>query len=170
MSTPTPPMRRAGRVALVAGLVVAAYAGGVVTGVVGSSGGSGTASSSVLDEAADRIMAEAAKPVSRQKLDQAAVEGMLKALGDRWSAYFTPPEFSSFADGLDGRYSGIGVWLRSALVGVLAVTFSALLPLAGFLGVRGGLPTSLLGRDALRPFRLAFDPVHKLVSFEPAEN
>ncbi len=54
---------------------------------------------------------------------------------------------------------GPRVWLRSALVGVLAVTFSALLPLAGFLGVRGGLPTSLLGRDALA-FAVAFVAAH----------
>ncbi len=59
-------------------------------------------------------MADAARPVSREQLDRAAVEGMLKALGDRWSTYFQPAEFSSFQAGLDGRYSGIGVWLRSA--------------------------------------------------------
>ena len=138
MSTPTPPMRRAGRVVLVAGLVVASYAGGVITGVVGSAGGSGTASSSVLDEAADRIMADAAHPVSRQQLDQAAVEGMLKALGDRWSAYFTPPEFSSFADGLDGRYSGIGVWLRAAQGGELYVASVQALSPAAKAGVLAG--------------------------------
>jgi carboxyl-terminal processing protease len=114
VSTPAPPLRRAGRAALVAGLVVAAYAGGVVTGVVGSRDNAPPAAQGVLDEAANRIMADAARPVSREQLDRAAVEGMLKALGDRWSTYFQPAEFSSFQAGLDGRYSGIGVWLRSA--------------------------------------------------------
>jgi carboxyl-terminal processing protease len=109
-----PPLRRAGRAALVAGLVVAAYAGGVLTGVVGSREEPAPASQGVLDEAAARIMADAARPVSREQLDRAAVEGMLKALGDRWSTYFQPAEFSSFQAGLDGRYSGVGVWLRSA--------------------------------------------------------
>jgi carboxyl-terminal processing protease len=80
--------------------VLAAYGGGVLTGVVGSR-------ATATPEAS-------ARPVSREQLDQAAVEGMLKALGDRWSAYFKPAEFSSFQAGLDGRYSGIGVWLRSA--------------------------------------------------------
>jgi carboxyl-terminal processing protease len=98
----------------VAGLVVAAYAGGVLTGVVGSRDDAPPAAQGVLDEAAARIMADAARPVSREQLDRAAVEGMLKALGDRWSTYFQPSEFSSFQAGLDGRYSGIGVWLRSA--------------------------------------------------------
>jgi carboxyl-terminal processing protease len=94
--------------------VVAAYAGGVLTGVVGSREEPPPAAAGVLDEAAARIMADAARPVSREQLDRAAVEGMLKALGDRWSTYFQPSEFDSFQAGLDGRYSGIGVWLRSA--------------------------------------------------------
>ena len=115
MSTPTPPLRKAGRAALVVGLVLAAYGGGVLTGVVGSSrSAEPPAAQGVLDEAADRIMADAARPVSREQLDRAAVEGMLKALGDRWSSYFQADDFTSFQAGLDGRYSGIGVWLRSA--------------------------------------------------------
>ena len=66
-------------------------------------------------------MADAVRPVSRQQLDQAAVEGMLKALGDRWSAYYKPADFTSFQAGLDGRYSGIGVWLRAAQDGTVYI-------------------------------------------------
>lgn len=123
VSTPTPPLRRARRAALVTGLVLAAYLGGVLTGVVGSRTPATATStpSGVLDEAAERIMADAAHPVSRQQLDQAAVEGMLKALGDRWSAYYSQTDFTSFKAGLDGRYSGIGVWLRAAQDGQVYV-------------------------------------------------
>ena len=122
VSTPTPPIRRVRRAALVVGLVAVAYAGGVLTGVAGSrTPPAPTASTGVLDEAAARIMADAVRPVSRQQLDQAAVEGMLKALGDRWSTYYSPADFSSFQAGLDGRYSGIGVWLRSAQDGQVYV-------------------------------------------------
>ena len=46
-------------------------------------------------------------------LEQAAVEGMLKALGDRWSSYYRPSDYASFQDALDGRYTGVGLWLRS---------------------------------------------------------
>jgi carboxyl-terminal processing protease len=106
--------RRTGRVAAVVGVVAASYGAGVLTGVVGSNATSEPTSAGVLDEAATKIMADAATPVSRDQLDRAAVEGMLKALGDRWSAYYRPAEFDSFQAGLDGRYSGIGVWLRSA--------------------------------------------------------
>jgi carboxyl-terminal processing protease len=117
------PLRRAGRIALIVALVAAAYGAGVLTGVVGTRGADepAVAARGVLDEAADKIMADAARPVSRDQLDRAAVEGMLKALGDRWSAYYQPSEFDSFQAGLDGRYTGIGVWLRSAQDGEVYV-------------------------------------------------
>jgi carboxyl-terminal processing protease len=123
VSTPEAPARRAGRVLLVAALVVGAYAGGVLTGVVGShEPAAASGSGSVLDEAEQRIMAQAARPVTQRQLDQAAVEGMLKALGDRWSAYYTEPGYASFSAGLDGRYSGIGVWLRASQDGRIYVS------------------------------------------------
>ena len=108
------PLRRTGRIAAVVGVLAATYGAGVLTGAVGTQASAPPAESGVLDEAAARIMADAATPVSRDQLDRAAVEGMLKALGDRWSAYYRPSEFESFQAGLDGRYSGIGVWMRRA--------------------------------------------------------
>jgi len=114
-------MRRAGRAVLVIALVVSAYAGGVITGVVGSRSPAPVAAPSVLDEAATKILADAQHPVSRTQLDQAAVEGMLKALGDRWSAYYKQTDYTSFQQGLDGRYSGIGVWLRASQDGKVYV-------------------------------------------------
>jgi len=108
-------LSRTGRIAAVVGVVAASYGAGVLTGVVGTNASQEPAADAgVLDEAAARIMADAATPVSREQLDRAAVEGMLKALGDRWSAYYRPAEFESFQAGLDGRYSGIGVWMRRA--------------------------------------------------------
>jgi carboxyl-terminal processing protease len=150
VSTPTPPIRRAGRIALVAGLVVAAYAGGVVTGVVGSRlpAPAEADTGSVLDEAAARIMADAAQPVSRTQLDQAAVEGMLKALGDRWSAYYRQSDYTSFQAGLDGRYSGIGVWLRSTQDGQVYVgSVQPGSPAAAARLVAGDRVVSVAGKD-----------------------
>jgi carboxyl-terminal processing protease len=96
-----------------AAAVALAYAGGVLTGVVGShSTPAEHRSSGVIDEAADRIEAGAAKPVDRKQLEEAAVEGMLDLLGDKWSSYLRPSEFESFQEAMDGRYSGVGVWLR----------------------------------------------------------
>jgi carboxyl-terminal processing protease len=99
-------------VAALVAVVAVAYVGGVVTGVVGRGPAGGNAQRGVIDEAADRIAADAAEPVDRKELERAAVEGMLGTLGDRWSTFYGPTEFASFQDALDGRYSGVGLWLR----------------------------------------------------------
>jgi carboxyl-terminal processing protease len=91
------------------------YGAGVITGVVGSS----SSTSGVIDAAADRISESAAEPVDRAELERAAVEGMLKSLGDRWSSYYDPSEYSSFEDALQGRYSGVGLWVRAGRTGVV---------------------------------------------------
>jgi carboxyl-terminal processing protease len=100
-------------VAIVA-LAGASYGAGVITGVVGSQDSGG-----VIDAAADRIESSAARPVDRDQLERAAVEGMLKALGDRWSAYYEPSDYASFQEALEGRYSGVGVWVRAGTAGVV---------------------------------------------------
>lgn len=100
--------------ALVAALALA-YVGGVVTGVVGTHDTPARPSaqpSGVLDEAAGRIASQAARPVDPKALERAAVEGMLRELGDRWSSYYGATQYVSFQDALDGHYSGVGLWLR----------------------------------------------------------
>jgi carboxyl-terminal processing protease len=109
--------RRALRVTAMVAAVAVAYVGGVVTGVVGSGSSSPPQSRGVIDEAADRIVAKAARPVEREALERAAVEGMLRALGDRWSTYYGKTEFTSFQAALEGRYSGVGLWLRGSTGG-----------------------------------------------------
>ncbi len=106
------------RGAAVAAAVVGAYLAGVGTGVVGSGvaasqSASATPTFGVLDEAATRIKAAAARPVDDEALRRAAVEGMLRALGDRWSRYFQAEDFGSFEQALEGRYTGVGLWLST---------------------------------------------------------
>ena len=110
----SPLSRRVLGVTAVVAVVGVAYGAGIVTGVVGSRGGDG-----VIDAAADRIQSTAATSVDRQQLERAAVEGMLKTLGDRWSAYYAPSEFSSFQDALTGRYSGVGLWVQAGDPGIV---------------------------------------------------
>jgi len=106
-------VRRVLRASALVGAVAVAYVGGVVTGVVGSGDEAPSAhQAGVIDEAADRIVAKAARPVDREALERAAVEGMLRALGDRWSTYYGKSEFTSFQSALEGHYSGVGLWLR----------------------------------------------------------
>jgi carboxyl-terminal processing protease len=68
----------------------------------------------VLDEAADRLAADAAEPVSRAELDRAAINGMLERLNDRWAHYYNAREYDDFQGRLNGRYSGVGLWLGTA--------------------------------------------------------
>ena len=110
------------RVSAVVGAVSAAYVAGVVTGVVGTQQPANAHGESVLDQAADRITQNAAHPISRADLDRAAVQGMLAALGDRWSTYYDPSQYDSFENVLDGRYSGVGIWVRRLTNGSVVVT------------------------------------------------
>lgn len=106
--------------------VGASYGAGIVTGVLGSS----SSTSGVIDAAADRIEESAAQPVDRADLERAAVEGMLKSLGDRWSSYYDPSEYASFEDALEGRYSGVGLWVRAGRTGVVVSSVQAESPAA----------------------------------------
>jgi len=123
--------RRVLGAAAIVGLVGLSYGAGVVTGVVGSHSNEG-----IIDAAADRIEESAARPVDREQLERAAVEGMLKALGDRWSVYYEPSEFDSFQDALEGRYSGVGLWVRAGATGVVVASVQPESPAAeaGLLG------------------------------------
>lgn len=109
--------RRALRVTAFVAVAAVAYVGGVVTGVVGSDDPQPVKRTGVIDEAADRIVSKAARPVDREALERAAVEGMLRALGDRWSTYYGRSEFTSFQAALEGHYSGVGLWLRGSTAG-----------------------------------------------------
>jgi carboxyl-terminal processing protease len=101
----------------VAGSCAAGYLAGVATGL----GVHAPARGSILDQAESKIEANAAHPVARTTLQQAAIEGMLSALDDRWAAYYSPSGFQQFADVLGGRYSGVGVWLDRAPDGQVVV-------------------------------------------------
>jgi carboxyl-terminal processing protease len=115
-------VRRLLRAAAITSAVVLVYATGVVTGVVGTRTtnppappppAAPSAPPGVIDEAADRIAAAAARPVDRAALERAAVQAMLAEIGDPWSGYYGPSEAGSRSDALDGRYNGVGLWLRA---------------------------------------------------------
>jgi len=119
-----------------AGLVVAvglSYGAGVLTGVLGSA----SPPPGVIDAAANRIEQSAAEPVDRSELERAAVEGMLKVLGDRWSAYYDPSQYGSFHDALEGKYSGVGLWVRAGRTGVVVSSVQPGSP-ADQVGIRPG--------------------------------
>lgn len=90
-------------------------------------------SGSALDEAVGRIVASSATPVNRTTLEQAAVDGMLKSLGDRWASFYPPSEFTGFQRPVGG-YNGVGLWLYRAADGRFQVS-----------NVRAGAPAALAG-------------------------
>ena len=116
--------RTLGRVVSALLALTAAFALGVATGVVGTR----QQPSGVLDQAAADIASHAATPVDEQRLERAAVQGMLSTLDDRWSSYYTPSQFRTFQQSLAGRYSGIGVWLRPGATTAQSVTLASVAP------------------------------------------
>ena len=98
-----------------------AYGAGAVTILLTSSGSARHHHDSVLDQAERRISTQAVKPVSTAALERAAVEGMLRALDDRWSAYYAAGDFTRFQQVLAGSYTGVGVWVHRVPDGSLRV-------------------------------------------------
>src|SRR3954452_9857210 len=76
----------------------------------------------VVTEAAERLRASAARDLSQKELDEAAIRGMLGALGDRYATYYDSTDYAQFQQLLDGRYSGVGLWLGRVPNGDVEVT------------------------------------------------
>ena len=89
---------------------------------------------SVVAEAAARLRASAAADVSQSDLDAAAIRGMVSALDDKYAEYYDVDGYAQFQRMLDGRYSGVGLWLRrvpSGAVQVMSVVPESPAQLAG---------------------------------------
>jgi carboxyl-terminal processing protease len=69
----------------------------------------------VVDEAMDRIEHEYYRPISASQLTGASIAGMVSSLGDRFSHYLSPSEYSEF--GAPPHFTGIGVSIDPTLVG-----------------------------------------------------
>ena len=113
--------RRALKVVAAAAVVAAAYVAGAASMWLAHSREPASSRQSVVDEAEARIAAEAAHPVSQEQLERAAVQGMLAALDDQWSAYYAPADYTRFEQVLAGSYTGVGVWIRRAPDGTMRV-------------------------------------------------
>jgi len=101
------------------GAALLLFGAGLVTG---SYGGAQRQRHGVVDEAADRIVRDAQHPPRREDLRHAAVDGMLRRLGDRYARYYSADRDDASRARLSGRYSGVGVWLRDGAAGHVEVT------------------------------------------------
>lgn len=63
----------------------------------------------LTSEAADLIRDNYAKKVSDEKLQNGSLRGMVDALDDRFSHYFSPRESKLFREAVGGQFSGIGL-------------------------------------------------------------
>jgi carboxyl-terminal processing protease len=89
--------------------------------LAGSSGDSRT-QPSVLDEALADIRDNSASEVSEDRLREGAIDGMLEALDDRYASYLADSEYQGLQRLLDGRYTGVGLWLAREQGGVEVVS------------------------------------------------
>ena len=76
---------------------------------------------SPVEESISKILAKNPTPLKRNNLERAAIEGALKASGDQWANYFPQESVNNLNQTLEGRYSGIGIWLRKNKSGILEV-------------------------------------------------
>ncbi|MFD7918469.1 S41 family peptidase [Streptomyces sp. NPDC059740] len=134
---PLPPARvRRGAAAPLA-LVVA---GALAAGVIAAGGGEGAGTDSAdHGRAAGRGRDVAPAPARRESTDRAAVldaareaaaDGksgsqaaaeVVSRSGDRWSTVYTARQYRDFQQQLDGRYVGVGLWVRQAADGRVRV-------------------------------------------------
>ncbi len=81
-----------------------------------------TRNQSPVEESISKILAKNPTPLDRNTLERAAIEAVLKASGDQWANYFPQESVEGLTQTLEGRYSGIGIWLRKSKSGVLEVS------------------------------------------------
>ncbi len=110
---PSPPRSRrllaiAGVVlVLVAVFVLGSLLGGPIRSLIQPS------SVSVPDQVTDLIADRYEGAVDRAALERAGAAAIAEQVGDRWTAYFTPAEWAALQRRREGRYSGIGVRVRT---------------------------------------------------------
>ena len=77
---------------------------------------------SLVDQAISRVSTGDPRSPTEILLQRAAIEAVLKATKDRWSNYFPPSSAAAFESSLQGRYSGIGIWLRRNALNELEIS------------------------------------------------
>ena len=81
-----------------------------------------TTNVSPVEQSISKILTKNPTPLKRSVLERAAIEAALKASGDQWANYFPQESVKNLNENLEGRYSGIGIWLRKSKSGVLEVS------------------------------------------------
>jgi carboxyl-terminal processing protease len=77
---------------------------------------------SAVDESITQVLKKDPNSPQRSVLERAAIEAILKATGDQWANYFPKEATKLLSESLQGRYSGIGIWVRKNSSGVVEVS------------------------------------------------
>jgi carboxyl-terminal processing protease len=76
----------------------------------------------VVNEGLDTIYDKYYRQVPRGTLSNTALKGAVKALDDRFSAYFSPKEYALFNRAINNQFTGIGTGVRDVKNGLLVVS------------------------------------------------
>ena len=77
---------------------------------------------SVIDDSISQVLMHDSKKLNKSELERAAIEAILKSTGDQWANYFPTKSAQEFTRTLDGRFSGIGLWLRKNRSGAIEIS------------------------------------------------
>ena len=77
---------------------------------------------SPVEQSIAKVLTKYPTPPKQSVLERAAIEAVLKASGDQWANYFPQENVNTLSQSLEGRYSGIGIWLRKNKSGLLEVS------------------------------------------------
>src|SRR3954451_10853331 len=67
----------------------------------------------------DTIQNHYYKPVSKSKLEEASLKGMVASLNDPYSRYFSPREAKSFNEDISGKFEGVGMSVHPSKAGLV---------------------------------------------------
>ncbi|MDX6691473.1 MAG: carboxyl-terminal processing protease [Solirubrobacteraceae bacterium] len=76
----------------------------------------------VVNEGIDIVHDRFYRRIDDSQLSNAALDGLVKNLKDRFSNYFSPQDYSSFEQSVENRFSGIGVAIRGVSNGLRVET------------------------------------------------
>jgi|tagenome__1003787_1003787.scaffolds.fasta_scaffold20920400_2 carboxyl-terminal processing protease len=79
----------------------------------------GDGDAQVVDNALDTVNGQYYREVPRDKLVDAALQGMVRSLHDRFSNYFTAKQYRDFQESTDAEFSGVGLSAREVPRGLL---------------------------------------------------
>ncbi|MFI0938863.1 S41 family peptidase [Streptomyces sp. NPDC021020] len=78
----------------------------------GADSGKDRAASGSREDRASTDTSGLARQIEQGKVGPQAARKLVSRSGDRWSSYYTAQEYAGLQEALDGRYVGVGLWVR----------------------------------------------------------